>query len=274
MPAPNQTSNPLASLTEKEREILSLLTAGHTVKTIAARLDRSEASINERLRDARRKTGISSSRELARLLAAQKSWDKNFDLSPQAFPSEVAVQPASAGRTRSKGKTIMLIAVPFAAAGLFVAAMASSQQAAVQQPVAAATAEQAPLAGKWLLDVSRIPAEERPRRVTMAFQVSPDQKWTTRVEIVAPDGSTSHAESTAALDGVPVPVSGNMPFIDSVSLRQPEAGTLVMTLSKNGAPVATRVYTVSRDRKSMTETIVWPGSDEPRMVTTYFNRID
>ena len=44
-------------LTDREMEILRLLVAGHTVKTIAARLGRSETSINERLRSARRKTG-------------------------------------------------------------------------------------------------------------------------------------------------------------------------------------------------------------------------
>ena len=70
-----------ASLTERELEILRLLAAGHTVKTIAARLDRSETAINERLRSARRKTGVGSSRELARLLDAPENCDKNIDLS-------------------------------------------------------------------------------------------------------------------------------------------------------------------------------------------------
>lgn len=274
MPALHEPTSQPAPLTEKELEILRLLTAGHTVKTIAARLNRSEASINERLREARRKTGVGSSRELARMLAAQKNWDKNFDLSRQDAPTEGAVQPEIAGRSRSKGKIIMFIAVPIAAIGLVAAATDWSQQSAPVQPVAAAATAQDPLVGKWSLDVSRIPANERPRRVTIAFRVMPDRKWNTQVEIVAPDGSTTQAESTAALDGVPVPVSGNMAFIDAVSLRQPEANTLVMTLNKNGAPVSTRVYTISRDRQSMTETIVWPGSDEPRMVTTYFNRID
>lgn len=274
MPALHEPTSQPAPLTEKELEILRLLTAGHTVKTIAARLNRSEASINERLREARRKTGVGSSRELARMLAAQKNWDKNFDLSRQDAPTECAVQPETAGRPRSKGKIIMFIAVPIAAIGLVAAATDWSQQSAPVQPVAAAATAQDPLVGKWSLDVSRIPANERPRRVTIAFRVMPDRKWNTQVEIVAPDGSTTQAESTAALDGVPVPVTGNMAFIDAVSLRQPEANTLVMTLNKNGAPVSTRVYTISRDRQSMTETIVWPGSDEPRMVTTYFNRID
>lgn len=62
-----------ARLTDREMEVLRLLVAGHTVKTIAARLGHSETSINERLRSARRKTGVGSSRELARLLDLQKN---------------------------------------------------------------------------------------------------------------------------------------------------------------------------------------------------------
>ena len=124
------------------------------------------------------------------------------------------------------------------------------------------------------MDVRRIPAEERPRRVTVQFRVLQDQTWTTKVEIVGPDGTSQHAESTAALDGVPVPVSGNMEAIDSVSLRQPAPNTLVMTLGKNGVPVSTRVYAVASDEKSMTETIIWAGNSIPTMETTYFNRIN
>jgi hypothetical protein len=64
-----------------------------------------------------------------------------------------------------------------------------------------------------------------------------------------------------------------MSFIDSASLRQPAPGTLVMTLGKNGAPVSTRVYNVARDRKTMTETIVWASTGLPKLETTNFKRI-
>ncbi len=64
-----------------------------------------------------------------------------------------------------------------------------------------------------------------------------------------------------------------MGFVDTVALRQPAPNALVMTLGKDGAPLSTRVYTVTADRKSMTETIVWPGKDLPKLETTYFRRI-
>jgi len=272
MSAHNQPHSVFTALTDKELEILHLLTAGHTVKSIAVRLGRSEASINERLRDARRKTGVGSSRELARLLDAQKIWDTKIDLSQQRSAANGVEQPASAGLLRTNGTKLMLIALPIAA-GLMVIAASSTYQVARTAPAQASSARSLPLVGRWSLDVERISVEERPRQVTVAFQVSPDQKWTTKVEIVGPDGAILSADSIAALDGVPVPVTGNMDFIDTVSLRQPAPNTLVMTLGKNGAPVSTRVYTVARNRQSMTETIVWANSSLPKLETTYFKRI-
>ncbi|KPF87901.1 hypothetical protein IP83_06560 [Novosphingobium sp. AAP93] len=162
--------------------------------------------------------------------------------------------------------------MPLIAAGsLLMAADAPYNAARPQSAVAAA--QGSPLVGRWALDVAAVPAEERPRAVTISFSVAPDRRWTTLVEIVNADGGTLHAESTAALDAAPVPTAGNMGFIDSASLRQPAPGTLVMTLGKDGAPVSTRVYTVSRDRKSMTETIIWAGSTMPKLETNTFHRI-
>ena len=265
-----------AGLNDRELEVLGLLAAGHTIKTIAARLGRSETSINERLRAARRKTGIGSSRELARLLEAQKNWDRKIDLSPPGSTANAVMPPVSGGNGWLKGTIITALAIPLAAAGLIFAAASPDPQAAVPAAASAAAttpARQPPLVGSWSLDVSRIPQDERPQRVTMTFRQSADGKWTTLVEIVAPDGSSRHAESTAATDGVPVPIAGNMDFIDTVALRQPAPNTLVMTLGKNGAPFSTRIYAVSKDRRSMTETIVWPGTPLPKLETTHFKRV-
>lgn len=58
----------LQALTEKEKETLRLLVDGHDAKSMARHLGLSVHTINERLRDARRKMSASSSREAARLL--------------------------------------------------------------------------------------------------------------------------------------------------------------------------------------------------------------
>src|SRR3954463_333948 len=56
------------ALTEKEKQTLRLIVRGHDAKSIARSLGLSVHTINERLRDARRKLEVSSSREAARLL--------------------------------------------------------------------------------------------------------------------------------------------------------------------------------------------------------------
>lgn len=58
------------ALTEKEKQTLRLIVRGHDAKSIARSLGLSVHTINERLRDARRKMAVSSSREAARKLLA------------------------------------------------------------------------------------------------------------------------------------------------------------------------------------------------------------
>jgi DNA-binding CsgD family transcriptional regulator len=260
------------TLTDKELEILRLLAGGHTVKSIAARLGRSEASINERLREARRKTGVGSSRELARQLDAQKIWDKNIDLSADASSAEIEAGPLPERGRWSKGQMMMLIAIPLAAAGLLLTATNPLERGETPGPAETAAAATSQLAGQWSLDTEKIPVNERPRAVTIDFAPATGGRWHTVVTVEAPDGTLLKAESTAALDGVSVPVTGSMPGIDSVSLRQPDANTLVMTLGKGGQRVSTRVYTVAAHGLTMTETIVWAAEGMPPMVTTTFHR--
>ncbi|WP_225207537.1 helix-turn-helix domain-containing protein [Novosphingobium huizhouense] len=56
------------ALSEKEKETLRLLLAGHDAKSMARHFGLSVHTVNERLREARRKLAVSSSREAARLL--------------------------------------------------------------------------------------------------------------------------------------------------------------------------------------------------------------
>ena len=60
----------IQALTEKEKESLRLLVDGHDAKSMARHLGLSVHTINERLRDARRKMSASSSRDAARQLRA------------------------------------------------------------------------------------------------------------------------------------------------------------------------------------------------------------
>lgn len=56
------------ALTEKEKQTLRLIVRGHDAKSTARHLGLSVHTINERLRDARRKLEVSSSREAARMV--------------------------------------------------------------------------------------------------------------------------------------------------------------------------------------------------------------
>ena len=260
------------ALNQRELEILRLLAGGHTVKSIAVQLGRSEASINDRLREARRKTGVGSSRELARLIDTQKIWDRKSDLSPPAQSAEASSVPRHKGALEwTKGRIAMALMLPAAALAL---ALAAGTTTAVPEAAETAQARQsAPLAGRWSLDVARLPENERPVAVTITFTPQADGRWHTLVWIENRDGAKIKAESTAATDGVAVPVGGSMAEIDSVALRQPEEDTLVMTLAKGGARVSTRVYTVAKDGRSMTETIVWANGEMPEPKAVVFKRV-
>lgn len=258
------------ALNDRELAVLRLLAEGHTVKSIAAELTCSEAAINERLREARRKTGVGSSRELARRLGAQKIWDRNIDLSPSAQAAEAAFVPRKKGFEWTKGRIAMAFLIPAAALALVLAAGTATMPEAPE--TAQAAQGTTPLAGRWSLDVARLPEDERPLAVTITLTPQADGRWHTLVWIENRDGAKIKAESTAATDGVAVPVSGSFAEVDSVALRQPEPDTLVMTLAKEGQRVSTRVYTVAKNGKSMTETIIWANGEMPEPRTTTFIR--
>jgi len=76
--AQGQEAHGLDRLNASERQVLLLLAEGHTAKSVANLLGSTEAAVNERLREGRRKTGVGSSRELARLLKAQERRDEKL----------------------------------------------------------------------------------------------------------------------------------------------------------------------------------------------------
>ena len=82
------------ALSEREKEALRLLLQGHDAKSIARELALSVHSVNDRLRSARRKLGVPSSREAARLLGQAELGAPNFfvhetlGLSADALTSE------------------------------------------------------------------------------------------------------------------------------------------------------------------------------------------
>ncbi|MDJ0978323.1 MAG: DUF4019 domain-containing protein [Erythrobacter sp.] len=69
----------LNQLTQKEKDVLRLLVRGHDAKSTALSLGLSVHTINDRLREARRKLDVTSSREAARLLYEAEAADPQKD---------------------------------------------------------------------------------------------------------------------------------------------------------------------------------------------------
>lgn len=97
-------------LTDRERDVLRLLLAGHTAKSAAAELDLSVHTINDYLREARKKLGVSSSREAARILGElEASPPQNR---PHAAPENLAPQQMGMGAAPIAADTPMPSATP------------------------------------------------------------------------------------------------------------------------------------------------------------------
>ena len=141
------------ALTEKEKEALRLLLGGHDAKSMARQLGLSVHTINERLRDARRKLSVSSSKAAARILreaecaTPQLLGDRLLgDASPAASLQTSFLGPAPSQRraawTIGGVAMIALIVAAFA--------LASTEPAAAPAPetTAAGTTAPAPAAAR------------------------------------------------------------------------------------------------------------------------------
>lgn len=112
-------------LNDLELRFLDLLAKGHTVKSIAILTGKSVGAINERLRDARRKTGVGSSRELARLIKPQESRHEKTSLEVRSAP----LQTENRGDALSapvKRKDLVLMSTFIVAVSATIAAAALS----------------------------------------------------------------------------------------------------------------------------------------------------
>lgn len=96
------------SLTEKEKQTLRLLLAGHDAKSLARHLGLSVHTVNERLRDSRRKLSATSSKEAARLLREAEAAspdpfvDEQLGDAGNGLLDELVIQPAPASSSKRR----------------------------------------------------------------------------------------------------------------------------------------------------------------------------
>jgi DNA-binding CsgD family transcriptional regulator len=158
----------LSRLNEAERRVLRLLAEGHTVKSIASEFGTTPAAVNERLREARRKTGAGSSRELARLLRSQENRHEQLGVGrAQSFEAPLSQADAQSWRPQT-GAFAMIV--------LFVIAAAGAAALMTQAPQAL-TNEVDPLIG---LPLQRGP---EPAELHARIRAEPrDPQWADRTE--------------------------------------------------------------------------------------------
>ncbi|HEX9954884.1 MAG TPA: hypothetical protein VGB48_06690 [Allosphingosinicella sp.] len=176
---PHGEAPSLSKLREQEVLILELLGEGHTVKSIAQLTGRSPAWINERLRDARRKTGTGSSRELARHLRHQQGGNKIIVTKEIGLvPEPLLLPPVEARPWRFRpgvliGGSLMMITLLIAALAMSGAPreQATTEAAglrAAAPPSRKGPAEQA--TPRYLLSVAVIRSGRRVQPVRMLVQ--------------------------------------------------------------------------------------------------------
>lgn len=149
----------LDTLTDKEKETLRLIVRGHDAKSAANELDLSVHTINERLRSARRKLDVTSSREAARQLLESEGSDPSAEpenlgykaLGDASAPS-LADPPATAPANRRAlwiGGIAMITALTLALA-LASPGPSGPFESQPSQEVVSADAEREAAARQWL----------------------------------------------------------------------------------------------------------------------------
>lgn len=232
---------PLDTLTEKEKQALRLLVTGYDAKSMARRLGLSVHTINERLRDARRKLGTSSSREAARMLREVEAADPELfgdkalgDAPVSATMEHLHSSPRPFGAPRRlaliAGALIMSIVLSiFALAALGGSDAAPSPQA----PVATASAEQTAVlqaAEVWFALVDK--GDWRGSYALMGAQfrsLNTAERWAEVSQRVHGDLGALQSRELMTVDFAPAPPNGYWTVKYRVSYAK--RGAVVETLS-------------------------------------------
>ncbi len=204
------------ALTDKEKQTLRLLLAGHDAKSMARELGLSVHTVNERLRDSRRKLSASSSREAARLLhnaehdAPQSVGDKLFgDAAPLPTPQDSG--PSTAGSpSRQTVWVAGVIAMLSLALSLLVLSPAAPQDAMPAAPAATVAAPAAQAARQWLEMGDAADWKGSWAATGASFRKANSLAlWTSVSEKVRAPLGTVVSRTLVSADEVPTPPRGN-----------------------------------------------------------------
>lgn len=208
------------ALTEKEKQTLRLLLAGHDAKSMARHLGLSVHTVNERLRDARRKLSVSSSKEAARLLREAEGadpesvGDKPFGDAPAAAAGQQGGRPGASflANPRNAWAVGGFVMLSFAAAFLALTGSpeAAPEGAATQAsagPVAESGAASA--ARQWLALVDSAKWPESWARTTKSFQsLNTVEAWRSASEGARVPLGRVLSRTLTGDEGIPAPPNG------------------------------------------------------------------
>ncbi|PZU77357.1 MAG: hypothetical protein DI531_00815 [Brevundimonas sp.] len=167
----------LDRLNGAERDVLVLLAQGHTAKSIASLRSVTVAAVNERLRSARRKTGVGSSRELARLVGAQDNRHDLIGLADTRLGPETPSRPdaPSLGRAfLTRRWRLIVITATLLATGLLAYQAATPPAPQLQTPRSNSLVEEILAATSSPPDIAALHAE--------ASAHSNDETWSSATE--------------------------------------------------------------------------------------------
>ncbi|MBS0254361.1 MAG: DUF4019 domain-containing protein [Proteobacteria bacterium] len=246
------------TLTDKEKQTLRLLLVGYDAKSMARHLGLSVHTINERLRDARRKLETSSSREAARLLREAEAQTPerlgDDDLGDAAEPAPGARpghQPSKAAAACRPGWAIGGIAMLVA---LTLAALASfSDVGQIAQPAAETTAgssrsaaetEAAAAARHWLELVDARDWKACYDLTGSAFRAHNTlDGWTAAALGVHGKFGPARSRVLVSVDETPAPPAGNVVVKFRATYANKPTGTELLTLVReDGAWKVSGIY--------------------------------
>ena len=108
-----------------------------------------------------------------------------------------------------------------------------------------------PLIGTWKLNVTKSKAPFK-SGTSVIEAAGKGIKFT--VDLIGTDGSKSHWGFSGNMDGKDVPVTGDSPYGDTVSVTRIDERTLQIAGKYKGKPTTTHTITVSADGKTRTST--------------------
>jgi DNA-binding CsgD family transcriptional regulator len=231
------------TLTEKEKETLRLMGRGHDAKSMARHLGLSVHTVNERLRAARQKLSVSSSREAARRLLDSESGTPDFHGDRILGEAGAGLSPADGGKAADKRRTQrsswlaagVVMSLILGIAALALQPQSVSTSAPVPAPATPAQAEVVRTARAWLTMVDAGRWAESWRATGATFRsMNTVEAWTRASEEGRVPLGAVVSRAELSREAVPAPPHGLQMVKFRTSFATRPNATETLTLVREG----------------------------------------